>query len=42
VVVDLPVVTSQGPGTAFDFALRLVELRDGEAARNAVRQGLVL
>ena len=30
VVVDGTLVTSRGPGTAFDFALKLVELVDGE------------
>ena len=32
VVVDGHIVTSQGPGTAFDFALTLIRLIDGEAA----------
>ena len=42
VVVDGNIVTSQGPGTAFDFALKVVEVcGDPEAARS-VRQALLL
>jgi 4-methyl-5(b-hydroxyethyl)-thiazole monophosphate biosynthesis len=42
VVVDGRIVTSQGPGTAFDFALTLVRLLGGEPLRARVAQGLVL
>ena len=41
VVVDGKVVTSQGPGTAMDFALTLIELLKGVAARKQVEAGLV-
>ena len=41
VVVDGKVVTSQGPGTAMDFALTLVELLAGKAKRAQVEAGLV-
>lgn len=41
VVVDGAVVTSQGPGTAMDFALTLIELLVGEAKRRQVEGGLV-
>ncbi|ABK14592.1 DJ-1 family glyoxalase III [Methanothrix thermoacetophila] len=43
VVVDGKMVTSQGPGTAMDFALKLVELLAGkEAMLNVGRETLVL
>ena len=42
VVVDGPVVTSQGPGTAFEFALTLIRLCDGAAAAEKVASGLIL
>jgi 4-methyl-5(b-hydroxyethyl)-thiazole monophosphate biosynthesis len=41
VVVDRNLVTSQGPGTAFAFALKLIELRDSPAAAEKVRTGLI-
>lgn len=41
VVVDGNVVTSRGPGTAMDFALKLVELLVGKANRDQVEAGLV-
>jgi 4-methyl-5(b-hydroxyethyl)-thiazole monophosphate biosynthesis len=41
VVVDGPVVTSRGPGTAMEFALKLIEMLEGEAARDEVESGLV-
>lgn len=41
VVVDGKVVTSQGPGTAMDFALTLIELLLGAEARLQVEAGLV-
>ncbi len=39
-VTDRPIVTSRGPGTAMDFALRLIELLEGERARDRVEAGL--
>lgn len=42
VVVDLPFVTSQAPGTAFEFALQLVELHFGVAKRLEVAEPMVL
>jgi len=42
VVVDGNVVTSQAPGTAFEFALTLVELLCGKAIRDEVAAPLVL
>ncbi|MBQ1783784.1 MAG: DJ-1/PfpI family protein [Gammaproteobacteria bacterium] len=44
VVVDEPnmLVTSQGPGTSFSFALTLVELLCGGAKANEVKSGLLL
>jgi len=42
VVVDGRIVTSQGPGTAFEFALRFIELIDSPEAMQAVADGLVL
>ena len=41
VVVDRNFVTSQGPGTAFAFALKLIELLDNPAAAEKVRSGLI-
>jgi 4-methyl-5(b-hydroxyethyl)-thiazole monophosphate biosynthesis len=40
VVVDGKVVTSRGPGTAMDFALRLIELLVGRDKRDQVEAGL--
>ncbi|MEO5367069.1 MAG: DJ-1/PfpI family protein [Magnetococcus sp. WYHC-3] len=40
VVVDGPIVTSRGPGTAMDFALTLIGLMLGPAAREAVERPL--
>ena len=42
VVCDGLLLTSQGPGTAFDFALAAIEALDGHAAAATVRAGLVL
>ena len=42
VVIDGRVVTSQGPGTAFEFALALIRQIDGPAAADAVAEGLLL
>jgi 4-methyl-5(b-hydroxyethyl)-thiazole monophosphate biosynthesis len=41
VVVDRNLVTSQGPGTAFAFALKLIELLNNPAAAEKVRSGLI-
>lgn len=41
VVVDRNLVTSQGPGTAFAFALKLIERLDSPAASEKVRSGLI-
>lgn len=41
VVVDGKVVTSRGPGTAMDFALRLVEILAGSEERQRVEAALV-
>lgn len=40
VVVDGNIITSRGPGTAMDFALRLVELLLGKAVRDNVEKPL--
>ncbi len=42
VVVDDRLVTSQGPGTAFDFALALVAMLQGETVAREVASGLLL
>lgn len=42
VVRDHHLITSQGPGTAFEFALALIACVDGDAAANAIRRQLVL
>lgn len=41
VVVDGKVVTSMGPGTAMDFALKLIELLVGPARRESVESKLL-
>ncbi len=40
VVRDGKLTTSRGPGTAMDFALELVEILEGKAARDKVESGL--
>lgn len=42
VVIDNRVITSQGPGTAFEFALSLIRELDGIETCRAVADGLVL
>ena len=42
VVVDGNVVTSQGPGTAMEFALKLVEILRGKSVASRVRRELVV
>lgn len=41
VVEDGQIITSRGPGTAMDFALKLVERLAGKAKRDEVEAGLV-
>ena len=41
-VVDGRLVTSQGPGTAFDFALTLIRLIDGPALAEKLSKDMVL
>ncbi len=41
VVIDGSLVTSQGPGTGFEFALKLVELEQGPDKANALAEGMV-
>lgn len=41
VVIDGPVTTSRGPGTAMDFALSLISQLSGDEARERVEKGLV-
>jgi 4-methyl-5(b-hydroxyethyl)-thiazole monophosphate biosynthesis len=40
VITDGRVVTSRGPGTAMDFALKLIELLAGKTQRDTVEAGL--
>lgn len=42
VVIDGKLITSQGPGTTFEFALAIIASIDGEAAAKSVKTGLVL
>jgi len=41
VVVDRNLVTSQGPGTAIPFALKLIELLENKQTAEKVRHGLI-
>ncbi len=41
VVVDGPLITSRGPGTAMDFALQLIESLVGRETRDQVEAGLM-
>jgi 4-methyl-5(b-hydroxyethyl)-thiazole monophosphate biosynthesis len=41
VVVDNNIITSQGPGTAFPFAFKLVEIMAGIKIANAVKAGML-
>ena len=41
VVVDGMLVTSRGPGTAFDFGLKLAEILSGTETANKVAKGLL-
>jgi protein deglycase len=41
VVVDGKLITSKGPGTAMDFALKLVEILEGKDIMEEVKSGLV-
>lgn len=42
VVSDDRLLTSQGPGTSFEFALAMVSLVDGKAKANALAKSMVL
>ena len=42
VVVDGRLITSQGPGTSFEFALAIIRCVEGPAAADTVAKGLVL
>jgi protein deglycase len=42
VVVDGNLVTSRGPGTAVEFALKLVELLDGKEKADAIGESMVV
>jgi len=41
VIVDGNIITSQGPGTAVEFALKIVELLKGRAKADQIRQDIV-
>jgi 4-methyl-5(b-hydroxyethyl)-thiazole monophosphate biosynthesis len=41
IVIDRNIITSQGPGTAIPFALKLIELLECFAAMDKIRSGLL-
>lgn len=41
VVIDKNIITSQGPGTAMEFALKIVEFLKGQAKADQVRRSLI-
>lgn len=42
VVVDGRIITSRGPGTAIEFALKIIEILEGKASSDKIRKDLVL
>ena len=42
IIIDCGIITSQGPGTAFEFALTLVRLAEGPAAADKVAGPMIL
>lgn len=42
VVIDGNIITSQGPGTAFDFAFKLVEILAGAKISHKIKTGMLL
>jgi 4-methyl-5(b-hydroxyethyl)-thiazole monophosphate biosynthesis len=42
VVIDDAIITSQGPGTSFEYALAIIEYLQGATARATVEAGLIL
>jgi 4-methyl-5(b-hydroxyethyl)-thiazole monophosphate biosynthesis len=41
VIVDGNIITSQGPGTAIDFALKIVEILEGKSKADAIKKEIV-
>ena len=41
VIVDKNIITSQGPGTAIEFSLKIVEFLKGEAKAEQIRRDLI-
>lgn len=42
VVIDGKIITSKGPGTAYDFGLALLEILEGKQTRDEVASGMLL
>ena len=42
VIVDGKIITSRGPGTSFDFALKIVEILKGAEVTNSLKEQMII